>query len=202
MIGGVELLIGVVQRRSQTALIGATSLSLAVGLLVGESASSVLKATLMFHLVVLSMIVIGLTFRDELARRLRKASAAALVVSVLVVVVTGLRHAVEGLPLVGYVVLMSAIAAVCWAITRERYFLTAAVVSLLIGLCGAIVPGWRLLQQLSIPSGVRPLFWAVLCFSAGVLISALKGGLAARWMPRRVVEDRDGPEVLSGDETS
>ena len=202
VIGVVELFIGGIQRRSQPALIGATSLSLAVGLLVGESASLVFKATLMYHLVVLSMVVIGLTFRDELASRVRKASAAVLVLSVLVVVVTGLRHSVHGLPLVSYVVLMSAIAAVCWVIARERHFLIAAVMNLSTGLCGAIVFGWRLLQQISIPPGVRPLFWAVLCFSVGVLISALKGGLAARWMPDQAAADRDGSESLPDDETS
>ncbi len=201
-IGVVELLIGVIQRRSQPTLIGATSLSLAVGLLVGESAMSVFKATLTYHLVVLSMVVIGLTFRDELASRIRKASAAALVLSVLVAMVTGLRHSVNGLPLIGYGVLMSAIAAVCWVIARERHFLIAAVVNLSVGLCGSIVVGWRLLQQLSIPPGVRPLFWAVLCFSVGVLISALKGGLAARWLPHRVTADLEGPEPLPDDETS
>ena len=43
----------------------------------------------------------------------------------------------------------------------------------------------RLIRDLSIPDGIKPLLWAVACFSVAVFNSTLKGGLAerleARW---------------------
>ncbi len=169
-------------------------------MLVSESVLAVFRATLAYHLIVLSMVVIGLTFRDELAQRIRRASAVTLAFSTLVAVTTGLQHSVNAGPLAVYVSAMTGIAFCCWTITRERHFLIAALVNLSIGLCGVAGFGWQLLQQIRIPSGVRPLIWAVLCFSAGVLISALKGGLAVRLWPRQMIAEADAPEPLSSDE--
>ncbi|MGZ0169262.1 MAG: hypothetical protein ACKVHE_06885 [Planctomycetales bacterium] len=55
----------------------------------------------------------------------------------------------------------------------------------------------RLIRDLSIPDGVKPLLWAMACFSVAVLISTLKGGLAerleARWS--QYFNDETEPDI-------
>lgn len=202
VVGVIELATGLLHRRSQSALVGLTSMSLAIGLVAGDSDFTAFKVTITYHLIVFSMLVVGLTFRDDMARRIRVAAALALAVSTLVAVGTGLQHAVLPAALLGYVAAMTAIAAICWVIVREEHFLLAAAVNLSISLFGGTVLLWRFLQQLTIPPGVRPLVWAIVCFATGVAISTLKGGLAARLLPSRVTNDGSCHESVSESEES
>jgi hypothetical protein len=129
------------------------------------------------HALFLAMAVIGLVFRDGFARLLTALSAAVLPILCLVTALVLFRAGIVEAVIVAYVAGMTALAAVCWYFTGNRWYLAAAFSIVAGGSGGA---AWLAVQDLSRrlrPEVSQPLLYGGVCFLIAALISAHKAGV-------------------------
>ena len=209
-LGLLELAVGIRSRRSRPALVGAMSLALAGRLWLAdlelpavnnELAELVrLKSTITYHLILASVLIIGSMFRDTFARRLRLIGAPALTATCLAAIATGVEHGIALAVLLGYGAAMTAITLICWRLMSSRLYLIAALFNVACGVLALSRLGYRSVEHVMLLSGVKPLFWAILCFATGVLISILKSGLGERLLSRCSVDSDHLKVSLDTDE--
>ncbi len=187
VLGILEMSLGVARGRSKEVLSGACAISLAIGLQIDGTQLTRLQATVTFHLVLGSLLIIGGVFRDPFALFLRKLGAVALAVTCPAALLVGDRHGVSIDALTAYAVGITILTFVWGFVLGERLFFVAGFANCAGCTAGSVWWSWQLLQATTIPDGVRPLFWGGICFAVAVFISVLKGGLAtriqARWGP-------------------
>lgn len=191
ILGVLEMALGSIRGRSRELLVGASALAVAIGLQFEVTAVTGFRATVIFHLILGSVLVIGGVFRDRLAKFLRPVGAVTLAVTGLAALFVGNRFGITVDMLAAYVAALTVVAFVWWAVLRERLFAIAALINLTGSACSFAWWMWQKAQRLAVPDGVKPLAWACVCFAIAVFISMLKGGLAnriqARWGPDETV---------------
>lgn len=196
-LGVLQLCLCIARRNSRQALIGALSLSLAAGLLVAETKLAGFKASVTFHLVLASLLIISTVFRDEFAKRLRYIAAGGIGTACVVAMLAGPRFGLPVESVGGYVGGMTVLAFAYGLQLRFWPFIAIGILNCAGGLASIGLWIVRFIRDLSIPDEVKPLLWAMACFSVAVFISTLKGGLAqrleARWV--RLVKDESEPDI-------
>jgi hypothetical protein len=196
-LGILEICLSIARQNSRQALVGALSLSLAVGLLVADTKLAGFKASVTFHLVLASILIISTVFRDDLAKRLQFVAAGGIGTASIIAIVAGPRFGLPVESVGGYVGGMTVLAFAYGLQLRAWPFMAVGVLNCCGGLASIGVWIVRFLRDLSIPDGVKPLLWAIACFTVAVLISTLKGGLGerleARWS--RLGDDESGPDI-------
>jgi hypothetical protein len=179
-LGALQLCLCFVRRNSRQALVGALSLSLAAGLLIAETKLAGFKASVTFHLVLASLLIIATVFRDDFAKRLQYVAAGGIGTACVVAMLAGPRFGLPVESVGGYVGGMTVLAFAYGLQVRKWPFIAIGVLNCAGGLASVGLWTIRLIRDLSIPDGIKPLLWAMACFSVAVLISTLKGGLAER----------------------
>ena len=196
-LGLLEIGLSVARRNSRQALVGACSLSLAAGLLVADTKLAGFQASVTFHLVLASTLIVATVFRDAFARRLQLVAAAGVGAACVTAMLAGPRFGLPAESVGGYVGGMTVLAFAYGLQLRAWPFIAIGALNCCGGLAAMGVWIVRFLRDLSIPDGVKPLLWAMACFFIAVLISTLKGGLAerleARWS--RLNDDEAGPDI-------
>jgi hypothetical protein len=196
-LGVLQLCLCFARRNSRQALIGALSLSLAAGLLIAETKLAGFKASVTFHLVLASMLIIATVFRDDFAKRLRYVAAGGIGTACVVAMVAGPRFGLPVESVGGYVGGMTVLAFAYGLQLRAWPFIAIGILNCAGGLASVALWLVRFIRDLSIPDGIKPLLWAMACFSVAVFISTLKGGLAqrleARWT--RDMQDESEPDI-------
>lgn len=183
-LGLLEIGLGIHRRNSREVLVGAWSLSLAVGLIVAETEMAGFKASITFHLLLVSVLVIATAFRDEFAKRLQLVAAGGIATASMTAILAGPRFGLPVESVGGYVGGMTVLAFAYGLQFRSWPFLAVGVLNCCGGLASAGIWTVRGLRQLSVSEGIKPLLWAMACFSVAVLISTLKGGMAERLQAR------------------
>ncbi|NQV24016.1 MAG: hypothetical protein HQ518_06570 [Rhodopirellula sp.] len=196
-LGILEIGLSIARRNSRQALVGALSLSLAVGLLVADTKLAGFKASVTFHLVLASTLIISTVFRDDFARRLQFVAAGAIGAASGIAILDGQRFGLPVESVGGYVGGMTVLAFAYGLQLRAWPFMAVGILNCAGGLASIGLWIVRFIRDLTIPDGVKPLLWAMGCFSLAVLISTLKGGLAERleahWS--RFTKDETGPDI-------
>lgn len=197
VLGILEISLGVYRRSSRETLAGAYSLSLAVGLLAAGTQLSGFKASITFHLMLASTLIVATVFQDVLAKRLRFVAAGGIGTASLIAILAGPRFGLPVESVGGYVGGMTVLAFAYGLQLRSWPFVAVGAINCCGGLASVGLWIVRWLRDLSIPEGVKPLLWAMVCFSIAVLISSLKGGLAARLQARwsQTGNDDTGPDI-------
>ena len=187
----------VAHRNSRQALIRTLSLSLAAGMLIAETKLTGFKASVTFHLVLASLLIISTVFRDDFAKCLRYVAAGGIGTACVVAMLAGPRFGLPATSVGGYVGGMTVLAFVDGLQLRAYPFIAISLLNCAGGLASVGLWIVRLIGDLSIPDGIKPLLWAMVCFAVAVFISTLKGGLAnhlaARWS--RYLKDETEPDV-------
>ena len=197
LLGALQLCLCVVRRNSRQALVGALSLSLAAGLLIAETKLSGFKASVTFHLVLASLLIISAVFRDDFAKRLRYFAAWGIGTACILAMLAGPRFGLPSTSVGGYVGGMTVLAFAYGLQLRFWPLIAIGILNCTGGVLAIGILTVRTIRDLSIPDGVKPLLWAMACFSVAVFISTLKGGLAhrleIRWL--RYVKDKSEPDI-------
>lgn len=203
VLGAIEVGFGLYRRKSLATLIGAVALSLGVGILLIDSPLQNWKASITYHLIVLSTLTIGIVFHDEFARWLRAVASWLLLVSgsFCLAYVTTRTLTLE---IFMYSAGVAVVALTAHWLERDWRFIVGAALSLSSTPLFALRRAYQTAQQTTIPAGVKPLIWAVLCFATAVLISMLKGGLQLRLVKRSTAalaaaSERDSIEEVPRD---
>ncbi len=197
-VGGVLLLRGLVRRRS--AWCAASLLPLAGGAFsgLGESPFAPFAFDVFHHVLWGGVLLVGLVFRDDLARGLRPLGAMG---AVFTVVLLERGELLAALPLAGravYFVILTATMLLAAKLCRSRSFLTGGVAVATLGGYGAVVVGFRRAVELLGTAAVSAFSWSVAALLVAILISAHK----ARWLPQRawaVLPWRGAREPESGE---
>lgn len=179
-LGVLQLYLAIARRSSRQALVGALSLSLAAGLLIAETKLAGFKASVTFHLMLASMLIIATVFRDDFAKQLKHIAAGGIGTACVVATLAGPRFGLPVESVGGYVGGMTVLTFAYGLQLRAWPFIAIGLLNCAGGLASIGLWIVRLIRDLSIPDGVKPLLWALACFSIAVFISALKGGLAER----------------------
>ncbi len=194
-LGVIELSLGIFRGRSKEVLAGACAISLAIALLIDGTQLTQFQATVTYHLLLGSLLIIGGLYRDRFATFLRRLGAVALTVTCLAALLFGTRFGVTVDVLTTYALGLTAVAIVWGIALGDRPFLIAGLANGAACAGGCVWWTWQRLRELSIPDGARPLFWGMVCFTVAVFISMLKGGLAdriqARWGKDEVLPNGD-----------
>ena len=193
ILGVLEMALGSIRGRSRELLVGASALAVAVGLQFEETGLTGFQATVIYHLMLGSILIIGGVFRDRLAALLRQIGAVALATTGLAALFAGNRFGISVEALAAYIAGLTVVALVWWTVLRERQFLIAGLINLGGSGCSLTLWLWQQAQRLAVPEGVEPLLWAYVCFAIAVFISTLKGGLAER-IQARLAPDEPVPE--------
>jgi hypothetical protein len=179
-LGVLQLCLCFARRDSRQAFVGALSLSLAAGLLIAETKLVGFKASVTFHLVLASMLIISVVFRDAFAKRLQHVAAGGIGTACAIALLAGPRFGLPVESVGGYVGGMTVLAFAYGLQLRAWPFMAIGLLNCAGGLASVGLWIVRCIRDLSIPDGVKPLLWALACFSVAVFISMLKGGLAER----------------------
>ena len=197
VLGVLQISLSIAHRNSRQALIGALSLSLAAGMLIAETKLAGFKASVTFHLVLASLLIISTVFRDDFAKCLRYVAAGGIGTACVVAMLAGPRFGLPASSVGGYVGGMTVLAFAYGLQLRSWPFMAVGILNCAGGIASVGLWIVRCIRDLSIPDGVKPLLWAMACFSVAVFISTLKGGLAqrleARWM--RHMNDESEPDI-------
>ena len=197
VLGVLQISLSIAHRNSRQALVGALSLSLAAGLLIAETKLAGFKASVTFHLVLASLLIVSTAFRDDFAKCLQYLAAGGIGTACVVALLVGPKFGLPVESVGGYVGGMTVLAFAYGLQLRFWPFIAIGILNCVGGLASVGLWVVRCIRDLSIPDGVKPLLWAMACFSVAVFISTLKGGLAqrleARWM--RVREAESEPDI-------
>lgn len=197
VLGILQISLSISHRSSRQALVGGLSLSLAAGLLIAGTKLSGFQASVTFHLVLASLLIISTVFRDSFARRLQYVAAGGIGTACVVAILAGPRFGLPVESIGGYIGGMTVLTVAFGLQLRAWPFLAIGVLNCAGGVASVGIWIIRTILSLSIPEGVKPLLWATACFSVAVFISTLKGGLAARLETRwsRYFKNATGPDL-------
>jgi hypothetical protein len=182
-LGLLEFFIALVRVDSRRCFLGVAVCIFALALSPDLAHSGRMQWAVPYHLLLIATLVIGVSFADRFAKRLRKAGAVLLAVSSVfalgVDVPETIRFAVQFLYMGG----LTLAALGHWWFSGERWYLYGSSVSL----GGMLVSGsarlWEFLLIHLGPKALYPLAAGVGCFLLAVIISAMKGG-AGDWLGR------------------
>lgn len=209
VVGCVELIHTLIRPNSLRCFIGTTGCVVALTILLQETVLLAYPMTTGYHLVLLSLLILGGLFKDEFAGDLRGIAALLIPINCLIALMPDTDFGLSGgLNLIypaGMVVLM-----ICygWLLKDKRFLYTGLI--MLTG--GSLVSGWEgyfALQRQLGPKAPAPLLWGVVCFVVAALISAMKGGMVptprcqrvlSRYVTRKVNDEEKPESPLPRDE--
>ena len=187
VVGCVELIHALIRPHSIRCLLGTTGCLIALTIILQETVLLTYPMTTGYHLILLSLLIIGGLFKDEFATDLRGIAALLIPINCLIALMPDTNFGIsEGQTLfypAGMVLLMLGYG----MLLKDKRFLYTGLI-MLTG--GSLVTGWEgyfALQRKLGPKAPAPLVWGVICFVLAALISAMKGGMVPTLRCQRVL---------------
>lgn len=136
------------------------------------------------QLALASFLIIGCLFRDPASEVVRRLGALLLPLMVVLAWALQSRLTATDLALVTYSLFLTGVAGVCWRVTRNVAYLYSLLSLIIAQSLGVIVlSAIRVQQRLGLQATLA-IFLGAISFLMATSISALKGGLGARYFPK------------------
>jgi hypothetical protein len=174
-LGAMQLWLGMVRYNSARCLGAALCLIAAASIALKETAFVAWSGAIPLHLVLASMLAVGLVFHDRFAVFVRRLGALSLALFCIVAAGAPETASIPAIARIAYLGGLTMIALVTWRLAGDRWYLVAGCVNAASGMLASVSTLQGAWSRSVGSRGFQPLAWGAACFAVAALISAMKG---------------------------